>query len=70
MDDESGSPKTDNPPSTIDNEKLTKTAGIETASNKRMRSANLNTWSLRFNEKSLETKVRKQKTKLNQQLFI
>lgn len=29
----------------------------ETASNKRMRSANINAWTLRYNDESLETKV-------------
>ena len=39
------------------NQKGPKTIGMESASNKRMRSANINTWTLRFNEQSLETKV-------------
>ncbi|CAK9816577.1 Adenylyl cyclase 78C [Anthophora plagiata] len=36
-------------------EKL-KAAGLETASNKRMRSANINAWTLRYNDESLESK--------------
>lgn len=35
-----------------------KKGGIETASNKRMRSANINTWTLRYNDESLESKVK------------
>lgn len=35
-----------------------KKGAIETASNKRMRSANINTWTLRYNDESLESKVR------------
>ncbi|XP_076661441.1 adenylyl cyclase 78C isoform X4 [Halictus rubicundus] len=31
-------------------------AGLETASNKRMRSANINAWTLRYNDESLESK--------------
>jgi len=34
-----------------------KKGAIETASNKRMRSANINTWTLRYNDESLESKV-------------
>lgn len=30
---------------------------IDNASNKRMRSANINTWTLRYNDESLESKV-------------
>ncbi|EFN82018.1 Adenylate cyclase type 8 [Harpegnathos saltator] len=33
-----------------------KKAGLETASNKRMRSANINAWTLRYNDESLESK--------------
>ncbi|XP_014467955.1 PREDICTED: adenylate cyclase type 8-like isoform X1 [Dinoponera quadriceps] len=33
-----------------------KKGGIETASNKRMRSANINAWTLRYNDESLESK--------------
>ncbi|XP_076228761.1 adenylyl cyclase 78C isoform X2 [Nomia melanderi] len=33
-----------------------KAAGLETASNKRMRSANINAWTLRYNDESLESK--------------
>lgn len=35
-----------------------KKSAIETASNKRMRSANINAWTLRFNDESLESKVK------------
>ncbi|XP_046621280.1 adenylyl cyclase 78C-like isoform X2 [Neodiprion virginianus] len=37
-------------------EKSTTDLAIETASNKRMRSANVNTWTLRYNDESLELK--------------
>jgi len=35
-----------------------KKGAIETASNKRMRSANINAWTLRYNDESLESKVK------------
>lgn len=40
-------------------EKATKSAtmGVESASNKRMRLANINPWTLRYNDESLESKV-------------
>lgn len=34
------------------------TGGVESASNKRMRLANINPWTLRYNDESLESKVR------------
>lgn len=46
--------------STDGSQKGTRTIGIEFASNKRMRSANINTWTLRYNDESLESKVRKE----------
>ncbi|XP_043469096.1 adenylyl cyclase 78C-like isoform X2 [Leptopilina heterotoma] len=42
--------------STDGSQKGTRTIGIEFASNKRMRSANINTWTLRYNDESLESK--------------
>jgi len=42
-----------------------KKSAIESASNKRMRSANINTWTLRYNDESLESKV-----KLNLCLYV
>lgn len=38
-------------------EKLTRSSQLESASNKRMRSANINAWTLRYNDESLESKV-------------
>lgn len=35
-----------------------KKSGIETVSNKRMRMANINAWTLRYNDESLESKVK------------
>lgn len=35
-----------------------KKGAIETASNKRMRSANINTWTLHYKDESLESKVK------------
>jgi hypothetical protein len=35
-----------------------KKSAIESASNKRMRSANINAWTLRYNDESLESKVK------------
>lgn len=42
--------------STDGSQKGTRTIGIEFASNKRMRTANINTWTLRYNDESLESK--------------
>lgn len=35
-----------------------KKGALETASNKRMRLANINAWTLRYNDESLESKVK------------
>lgn len=56
LEEENGSAK-NNKAAATHAEKL-KTAGLETASNKRMRSANINAWTLRYNDESLESKVR------------
>lgn len=56
LEEENGSAKSNKAVSAASVEKL-KTAGLETASNKRMRSANINAWTLRYNDESLESKV-------------
>ncbi|XP_017790028.1 PREDICTED: adenylate cyclase type 8 [Habropoda laboriosa] len=53
LEEENGSGKKAASPTSA--EKL-KAAGLETASNKRMRSANINAWTLRYNDESLESK--------------
>ncbi|XP_006612503.1 adenylyl cyclase 78C-like isoform X3 [Apis dorsata] len=55
LEEENGSAKSNKAVSAASVEKL-KTAGLETASNKRMRSANINAWTLRYNDESLESK--------------
>ncbi|XP_043791005.1 adenylyl cyclase 78C isoform X2 [Apis laboriosa] len=55
LEEENGSAKSNKAVSASSVEKL-KTAGLETASNKRMRSANINAWTLRYNDESLESK--------------
>lgn len=57
LEDENGPAKSVKDASTDGSQKCPKTAGIEFASNKRMRSANINTWTLRYNDESLESKV-------------
>lgn len=56
LEEENGSAKGNKAVSPTSAEKL-KAAGLETASNKRMRSANINAWTLRYNDESLESKV-------------
>ncbi|XP_076753507.1 adenylyl cyclase 78C isoform X1 [Xylocopa sonorina] len=55
LEEENGSAKSNKAASPTSAEKM-KAAGLETASNKRMRSANINTWTLRYNDESLESK--------------
>lgn len=57
LEEENGSAKSTKVASAASAEKL-KAAGLETASNKRMRLANINAWTLRYNDESLESKVR------------
>lgn len=57
LEEENGSAKSNKVASATSAEKL-KAAGLETASNKRMRLANINAWTLRYNDESLESKVR------------
>ncbi|XP_033209357.1 adenylyl cyclase 78C-like isoform X2 [Belonocnema kinseyi] len=56
LEDENGPAKSVKDASTDGSQKCPKAAGIEFASNKRMRSANINTWTLRYNDESLESK--------------
>ncbi|KOX78138.1 Adenylate cyclase type 8 [Melipona quadrifasciata] len=55
LEEENGSAKSNKVASAASAEKL-KAAGLETASNKRMRLANINAWTLRYNDESLESK--------------
>ncbi|KAG7205808.1 hypothetical protein KM043_007753 [Ampulex compressa] len=56
LEEENGTAKNNKTVSPATTERLTRSAGIETASNKRMRSANINAWTLRYNDESLESK--------------
>lgn len=57
LEEENGTAKNAKSASQVTAERL-KAAGLETASNKRMRSANINAWTLRYNDESFESKVR------------
>ncbi|XP_066603528.1 adenylyl cyclase 78C-like isoform X2 [Prorops nasuta] len=55
LEDENGGTGKGKTATTSTNETITR-SGLETASNKRMRSANINTWTLRYNDESFESK--------------
>ncbi|XP_032455666.1 adenylyl cyclase 78C [Nasonia vitripennis] len=57
LEDDAGSAKSEQVTRGSGNEKTTK-GGIESVSNKRMRLANINPWTLRYNDESLESKFR------------
>ncbi|XP_012527776.2 adenylyl cyclase 78C isoform X2 [Monomorium pharaonis] len=56
LEDENGQPAKPSSKATLTTSDEKKKNAIETASNKRMRSANINTWTLRYNDESLESK--------------
>ena len=58
LEDDAGSAKSEQVTRGSATDKSTKsTGGIESVSNKRMRLANINPWTLRYNDESLESKV-------------